>query len=162
MVTQQEIARRVGLDVSSVNKILNQRVGPRFRKDTVARVLRTARELGFDFGRLKYFHRRRHERQTSGVVADLAVHREDGTLVEAGKGTLVEVSSKGARLNGVSLPSGRLPLFPFVVALRWRKGSKEQSARGRVVRLDLEARGMALEFLSSALQAPPTPAPAGI
>lgn len=68
MVTQQEIARRAGLGVSSVNRILSKRVGPRFRKDTVARVLRIARELGFDFGQLKHSHRRRHERQPSGIA----------------------------------------------------------------------------------------------
>ena len=35
MVTQVEIAHRVGLDVSSVNKILNRRSGPVFRKETI-------------------------------------------------------------------------------------------------------------------------------
>lgn len=50
MVTQLQIARRVGRHVSSVNKILNKQIGPRFRKDTVAR------ELRLDFGRLKFAH----------------------------------------------------------------------------------------------------------
>ena len=154
MVTQQEIARRAGLDVSSVNKILNKRVGPRFRKDTVARVLRIARELGFDFGRLKHSHRRRHERQPLGVAAGVTVYREDGTLVEEGKGVLRDLSRGGARLSDVSLPSGKLPIIPFELRLRWRKGAREESARGRVVRLDLEARELALEFLGRAPQVP--------
>ena len=38
MVTQSEIARQLGLDVSSVNKILNRRNGPVFRNETVKRV----------------------------------------------------------------------------------------------------------------------------
>ena len=63
MVTQVEIARRIGLDVSSVNKILNKRQGPVFRKETVKKVFKLARQLGYDFGRLKYQHRRRHTRK---------------------------------------------------------------------------------------------------
>ncbi len=46
-VTQVQIARHVGLDVSSVNKILNKREGPVFKKTTVSRVFTIARELGF-------------------------------------------------------------------------------------------------------------------
>jgi transcriptional regulator with XRE-family HTH domain len=57
-VTQLEIARRVGLDVSSVNKILNRRPGPVFKKDTIKQVFKVARELGYDFTRLKYHHKR--------------------------------------------------------------------------------------------------------
>jgi DNA-binding phage protein len=48
-VTQVEIAERVGLDVSSVNKILNESPGPVFKKETIARVLKTATEMGYDF-----------------------------------------------------------------------------------------------------------------
>jgi DNA-binding LacI/PurR family transcriptional regulator len=50
-VTQTDIARRARLDVSSVNKILNRTPGPKFLPATVKRVLRIARELGYDFGR---------------------------------------------------------------------------------------------------------------
>lgn len=151
MVTQNEIARRVGLDVSSVNKILNKRVGPRFRKDTIARVHRTARELGFDFGRLKHLHRRLHERQPVDIVAEVLVHRADGTLVEMGRAILKDLSRGGARVRDLFLPSGKLPLFPFEIRLRWRKGAGEDLARGRVIRFDHERGGLTLEFLE-----PPT------
>jgi transcriptional regulator with XRE-family HTH domain len=50
-VTQCDIAERVGLDVSSVNKILNFVEGPVFRKETREQVLRVAKELGYDFDR---------------------------------------------------------------------------------------------------------------
>lgn len=52
MVTQVEIARRVGLDVSSVNKILNQAAGPVFRKETIERVFRVAKRLGYNLNRV--------------------------------------------------------------------------------------------------------------
>ncbi len=62
MVTQVEIARRVGLDVSSVNKILNRRTGPVFRKATI-RPGRCARQKT-QGGRL----------QTQSQAENLAVH----------------------------------------------------------------------------------------
>lgn len=49
--TQLEIARRCGVDVSSVNKILGRKRGPKFHEDTVYKVFETARALGYDFSR---------------------------------------------------------------------------------------------------------------
>jgi hypothetical protein len=147
VVTQQEIAERVKLDVSSVNKILNRRPGFIFKKETIKQVFKIARELGYDFGRLRFFHRRRHERQATDLPADVSIITGDGTLVEEGKGLLKDLSTGGARLADLSLPSGKLPFVPFELALRWRKGASELQARGRVVRIDLERRGLAVEFL---------------
>lgn len=48
MVTQADIAKAVGLDISSVNKILNRREGPVFRKKTIREVFRVAKELGYE------------------------------------------------------------------------------------------------------------------
>ncbi len=48
-VTQTEIARRARIDVSSVNKILNGVVGPVFRRETIERVHRIARKLGYRY-----------------------------------------------------------------------------------------------------------------
>ena len=47
--TQKDIARVVGLDVSSVNKILNKKAGPVFKATTIKRVFQTARKMGYDF-----------------------------------------------------------------------------------------------------------------
>ncbi len=74
MMTQVEIARRVGLDVSSVNKILNRRKGPVFKKEPTKQVFKVAKELGYDFGRLKYFHRRRHPRKRHHQNTSLRHH----------------------------------------------------------------------------------------
>ena len=50
-VTQVEIAKRLGLDVSTVNKILNTVAGPKFKKATIARVLATAKRMGYESGK---------------------------------------------------------------------------------------------------------------
>jgi transcriptional regulator with XRE-family HTH domain len=49
--TQIDIAKAVGVDVSSVNKILNGKCGPVFRKSTIDKVFKTAKKLGYDFGK---------------------------------------------------------------------------------------------------------------
>jgi DNA-binding LacI/PurR family transcriptional regulator len=46
-VTQSDIAAATGLDVSSVNKILNEVEGPMFRESTKREVFRVARRLGW-------------------------------------------------------------------------------------------------------------------
>lgn len=151
MVTQQEIARRVGLDVSSVNKILNKRVGPRFQKDTVTRVFKAARELGFDFSRLKFGHRRRHDRKPLDLSAVVAIYTPSGALVEEGTGVVRDFSPGGARLSKIVLPSGRLPLKPSVVRLRFKKGGREEEFQGRIIRFNLaEESEVAVEFAPKA------------
>ena len=84
MITQVEIARRVGLDVSSVNKILNKRQGPVFRKETIRKVFKIARDMGYDFGRLKYAHRRRFPRKEMSLGVELYVYHKDGSLYDQG------------------------------------------------------------------------------
>jgi predicted transcriptional regulator len=51
MVTQKDIAKRIGMDVSTCNKILHKVKGPKFRRETIELVFRTAREMGWDFDR---------------------------------------------------------------------------------------------------------------
>lgn len=46
--TQTEIARACGLDVSSVNKILNETPGPSFMPETKRKVFQVARKLGYE------------------------------------------------------------------------------------------------------------------
>lgn len=46
-ITQTAIAKAVGLEVSSVNKILNETKGPVFRKSTIEKVKRAAKRFGW-------------------------------------------------------------------------------------------------------------------
>lgn len=50
-MTQVRIAEAVGLDVSSVNKILNEAPGSVFKRSTIAKVFRVAEKLGYNFSR---------------------------------------------------------------------------------------------------------------
>jgi DNA-binding LacI/PurR family transcriptional regulator len=50
MVTQVEIAKHVGIDVSSVNKIINKSPG-KFKKETIAAVFKAAKKFKYNFRR---------------------------------------------------------------------------------------------------------------
>ncbi len=138
MVTQVEIARRVGLDVSSVNKILNRRQGPVFRKDTIKKVFRIAKELGYDFGRLKYQHRRRHPRTELALGAEIYIYHKDGSVYDQGVATIRDLSLCGARISDVTLPLGTLPVEAFTVGLRpMQKPVDDIEIPGMIVRYHL-------------------------
>lgn len=118
MTTQVDIARRLGLDVSSVNKILNRCAGPVFRKETVRKVFKAAKDLGYDFARIKFRHRRSHARRPVKIHAMVSVFNRNGALYDQGPATISELSAGGAQLQDVALPMGTIPLEPFTLAIR--------------------------------------------
>jgi transcriptional regulator with XRE-family HTH domain len=141
MVTQSEIARRAGLDVSSVNKILNQRPGPVFRKETIRKVFKVARQLGYDLGRLKHRHRRLHPRKSADLPLELSIYLGDGTLFDRGQAVMRDVSLSGALLSGILLTQQKgLPLQPHTIGIRLLEGPLK----------DLEIRSKPVRFLQRA------------
>ena len=148
MVTQGEIARRLGLDVSSVNKILNKRAGPVFRKDTIKKVFKTARELGYDFGKLKYTHRRQYERREVAIGAEVLIVVKDGTVYDQGVATIRDISLGGARVADLATPLGSLPTEPFTLTLRpMQKPLDDMELSGHIVRLHMNgATTFGIEF----------------
>jgi transcriptional regulator with XRE-family HTH domain len=138
MVTQVEIARRLGLDVSSVNKILNRRQGPVFKRDTIKRVFKFAREMGYDFNKLKYTHRRRHPRREVAIATEVYLYAKDGTLYDQGIATLRDLSLCGARISDVALPLNTLPTEPFSITLKpMVRPLEDVEIPGKIVRLHM-------------------------
>jgi len=143
--TQVEIARRVGLDVSSVNKILNRRPGPVFKQATIDRVFRVAKQLGYSLDRLKRSHRRSHERRKAGFPGKLVLQGADGSRFDQGTCLVSDIALCGASLVDVELPKGRLPVEAFTILLEM-SGKKEAviEVRGRVVRLNHDGKSLRL------------------
>ena len=155
---QADIARRVGLDVSSVNKILNRRPGPVFKKATVARVFRVAKQLGYSLERIKRTHRRSHERRPADFPAKLALYGADGSPFDRGACMVSDIASCGASLVDVKLPKGKLPVEPFTIRLEMTGERGELvEVRGRVVRLRHDGKslrlGIAFQDVGPALEA---------
>jgi hypothetical protein len=145
-------ARRVNLDVSSVNKILNRRPGPVFKKDTIKQVFKVARELGYDFGRLKYHHKRGSNRKSMPVPLELSIYNSDGTLFDKGAAIIKDVSLSGALLTAVVLPQQSIPLRPHTLGIRMLDGAlKGVEIMARPIRLAHSGQGqgmnLAIEFL---------------
>jgi transcriptional regulator with XRE-family HTH domain len=143
--TQTEIARRVGLDVSTVNKILNRRSGPVFKQTTVAKVFRVAKQLGYNLDGIKRTHRRSHERRTANFPAKLALYGKDGSRFDEGACTVSDIAVCGASLVDVKLPKGKLPVEPFTIRLEMTgKRDEPIEVRGRVVRLRHDGKSLRL------------------
>jgi hypothetical protein len=142
--TQTEIARQVGLDVSSVNKILNRRSGAVFKQATVEKVFRVAKRLGFRFDRLKRTHRRSHERRQVQLSAKLALYGTDGSLFDHGTCLVSDIAICGASLVDVELPKGRLPVDPFRVVLKMTGKKEDVEIGGRLVRLRHDGKSLRL------------------
>ena len=138
MITQVDIARKVGLDVSSVNKILNPRAGPVFRKETIRKVFKIAKDLGYDFNKIKFHHRRKHHRKEVAIGVELRVFKSDGSLHDQGQATIRDLSLSGARVESVQLPTGTLPAGVIRVSLKpIVKTFEEIELQGHVVRFPL-------------------------
>ena len=158
VATQVEIARRAGLDVSSVNKILNRRRGPVFKQATIDKVFRLAKQLGYSLDRLKRSHGRAHERRKAGFTGKLALHAKDGSQYDQGTCLVSDIAACGASLVDVELPKGKLPVEPFTIRLELT-GKKEEvlQIRGRVVRLNHDGKnlrlGIAFQDVGPALEA---------
>src|SRR5438045_1831658 len=103
--TQVEVAKRVGLDVSSVNKILNRRPGAVFKSATVEKVFKVAKQLGYSLERLKRPHGRAHERRHAGFPAELALYdAANGSSIDQGTCLVSDIAICGASLIDVHLP----------------------------------------------------------
>ncbi len=143
--TQVEIARRTGLDVSSVNKILNRRAGPVFKRATVDKVFRVAKQVGYSLDRLKRSHGRAHERRKADFPATLSLYGKDGSRFDQGTCSVSDIAACGASLENVELPKGKLPVEPFTIRLEMTgKGKELVEVRGRVVRLRHDGKSLRL------------------
>jgi transcriptional regulator with XRE-family HTH domain len=150
MITQHQIARRVGLDVSSVNKILNKRDGPVFKKETIRKVFKVARELGYDLTKLKHQHKRVHPRKSADLPLELSIYLADGSLFDRGHAIIRDLSLSGALLSGMILTEQKgIPLQPHTIGIRLLEGAlKDFEIRSKPVRFLQKADGiqLAVEF----------------
>jgi transcriptional regulator with XRE-family HTH domain len=112
--SQAKIAAKAGLDRTTVSKILNRHPGDRSSPETVRRVFRIARRLGYDFSKIKHTERRRARRGTVRIPCSVAVEH-DGRRFTSGRCTLTNLSASGAMLEELRLGRPEIPLGSFSV-----------------------------------------------
>jgi transcriptional regulator with XRE-family HTH domain len=152
MATQLDIARRCLIDVSTVNKILHRKKGPKFKEETVKAVFKAARVLGYDLGSLKHDHRRRHERKSTAIAVELLIYLKEGQLYDSGTAILRNVSLSGALLGALVLPQKSIPVQLKAIGIRALEGPlKDVEILGRPVRLVHAKEGVeiAIEFMKT-------------
>jgi len=164
-VSHEDIAKRLGLARSTVTKILNQLPSNRASAETVKRVFETAREMGYDFQRLRTIHRRRSERKQVEMEVALDILADGQRVAVTGTALLNDVSLNGAQISDLRLPDGAgLPVSPFLVRMRFtsqplegvtgiaeviRLTSRDSVRLGlNFVELEAESRTRLSEFLS--------------
>ncbi len=151
MVTQVEIARTLGVDISTVNKILNRTPGYKFRKETIKRVYSMAKALGFNVQSLKHKHHRMHSRAQTEFPSEFLIYSEDGAVRERGEAVIRNLSAGGALVSDIRLPSATLPITPFVVGLRSPATAAGKEFRGRVRRFSVQPKvAVGIEFIAKA------------
>ena len=134
-VSQQDIADRLGIDRTAVTKILNRTPGHSASKKTIEVVFKTAREMGYDFSRLRHTHGRRFERKPVQWQADLHIKLDDGSIWASGFGIVRNVSSYGAMVTDLDFKEGVLPIKPFMVVMTIKDGElKGVTAECEVIR----------------------------
>jgi transcriptional regulator with XRE-family HTH domain len=138
-VSQAEIAAHLGLARSTVTKILNQFPNNRASKETVKMVFKAAREMGYDFGRLRNIHRRRANRRKVSMPVFLRMDLLDGNGVfDTGTAILRDLSPYGALVSKINTAKKALPLLPFSLRMDFSGPLQGVSVEAKIIRVIAE------------------------
>jgi hypothetical protein len=116
--TKKEIADHLGLDRSTVSKILNHYNRDRFSRATVERVEEAARQLGY-----MKAQRRESPRQEASANARFRIFLGNGTPFSEGTGVIKDFSANGFLLGRVQLQGEHLPAVPHYYLVEVQDGS---------------------------------------
>ncbi|MFC1582068.1 hypothetical protein ACFL4W_00885 [Planctomycetota bacterium] len=116
-VSQAQIAAELNLDRTTVNKILNGKHNKIIKKETVEAVLAKAREMGYDFSRLRRYYSRGSERIPVDMKARITIRLLTGEAYDMGSARILNLSLSGTLLSDFNLSRGSLPLKPFEIVI---------------------------------------------
>lgn len=148
-ITQEDVARACNIDQGSVSRILNNDTRDSFAEDTVDKVFRIARELGYLHPTLVTSNRRDSIRKRGDLEAKIQIVIGTSTVWDEGVVTVEELSASGALLKNFQTKKRSFPADRFRCDIEIGgpklKGFK---ARCKVVRFcDLEdAFGLGVKF----------------
>ncbi len=109
-VTQEDIARICKIDQGSVSRILNKDTRDSFAEDTVRKVFKVARELGYLHPALVTSNRRQSQRRKAGIPARVGIVIGTNTVYDEGRCDVDEISMSGMLLKNFRTKKQTLPL----------------------------------------------------
>ena len=149
-VSQETIAKRLGLDRTTVGKVLNEDPNSGIAKETKELIVKEAKKMGYNFLRLCRSHQRKYERFAINKPTRISIipkgRKKEYT---SGKARIRDISEEGVlidhlKLKNMTLPVNRLkckftigdvpitgkvirmfPDSPLAVVVVYRKISKE-------------------------------------
>ena len=129
-VSQQDIADKIGVDRTTVNKVLNRYPHHKIPAKTIDLILEAADEIGYNIERLrKSPDRREHTRKAVDLRADLTFYLEDRSIYDRGTGQVRDLSLAGALLSEIETSKQNLPIARFTCMLT----IKEKTLEGLVL-----------------------------
>ncbi len=116
-VSQKDIAEYLGIDRSTVTKVLNR--DPRYSASEKTRelIFRTAERLGYDFTAIRRPFKREYGRVYIDAKAKIELLNEDGSMFDEGDANITNLSIGGALLTDIRTGMMMLPLKPFSLRL---------------------------------------------
>ena len=136
-VTQERIADRLGLDRTTVTKILNRDPKYSANSKTKKRVFATAEKLGYDFTSIRRPFRREYGRTVINARSHVTILLKNGRVFDEGRCLVRNISVGGALLSKLRLKKMVLPLANFTIALRisGERSIKDLKGECEIVRL---------------------------
>ncbi len=112
-VTQEDIARACKIDQGSVSRILNEDTRDSFAEETVKKVFKVAREIGYLHPSLLTSNRRESSRRKAGVRGRVAIIIGTNTVYDEGTVDVDEISLSGMLLRNFNTRKKTLPMDRF-------------------------------------------------
>jgi transcriptional regulator with XRE-family HTH domain len=112
-VTQEDIARACKIDQGSVSRILNEDTRDSFAEETIQKVFKIARELGYLHPSLITSNRRESNRRKAELVGKVQIMIGTNTVYDEGDIDIDEISMSGMLLRNFRTRRKTLPMDRF-------------------------------------------------
>jgi transcriptional regulator with XRE-family HTH domain len=112
-VTQEDIARVCKIDQGSVSRILNEDTRDSFAEETIQRVFKAARELGYLHPSLVTSNRRESGRRKAELRGRVQIVIGTNTIYDEGEIDIDEISMSGMLLRNFRTKKRTLPMDRF-------------------------------------------------
>ena len=136
-INHEAIAMKVGLERSTVTKILN--CDPKFEnhvpEETKVQVIKTAEKMGYFLYRTHRTNRRLYKRIVTNKPTEIELKR-NGKVINSGKARIRNMSKGGVLIDHIKLRKEYLPKLPFVCIFTF---GSWHPIRGKVLRIEKDS-----------------------